>query len=312
MTSQRSSVAVTGAVGNLGWKLLTHLARQGSYTRLVGLDVQTPDAARLAELRQIAETHALASPPDIEFIACDLSDWQDQSWRSALNGAEAVVHFAAQNPYPEASWNDAVVSMDMTMNVVMASVESGRVSRFVFATSNHVMGRYNDAPLADQIGPSQLTTDLEPGVGTVWHTGSQEMDSTIYAVTKITGERICQGFGRQTAGRVTFACVRIGWCQPGENRPETLSASGSPTLQGGPQSDMDPATLARTERWFKGMWLSNRDFVQLFERAILADGSDWLAGSIVVNGMSNNTDMAWSLTDTKKWLSYEPQDNVYG
>jgi hypothetical protein len=55
------------------------------------------------------------------------------------------------------------------------------------------------------------------------------------------------------------------------------------------------------------MWLSNR----LFERAIIVDGSDWPVGSIVVNGMSNNTDMAWSLTDTKKWLGYEPQDNIY-
>ena len=59
------------------------------------------------------------------------------------------------------------------------------------------------------------------------------------------------------------------------------------------------------------MWLSNRDFVQLFERAISAPTDTWPGPSIVVNGMSNNRGMAWSLEETRRYLGYEPQDDVY-
>jgi len=42
------SVAITGALGNLGWKLLSHLAQTGRFTHLVGLDIvaASPDKAQ--------------------------------------------------------------------------------------------------------------------------------------------------------------------------------------------------------------------------------------------------------------------------
>jgi hypothetical protein len=93
------------------------------------------------------------------------------------------------------------------------------------------------------------------------------------------------------------------------HRPDTISASGSPTL-GSDSGQLDAETLARTERWFKGMWLSNRDFAHLFERAIEADAANWPEPCIIVNGMSNNSGLAWSLDETRRWLGYEPQDDM--
>ena len=58
------------------------------------------------------------------------------------------------------------------------------------------------------------------------------------------------------------------------------------------------------------MWLSNRDFVHLFERAVNADAAAWPAPAIVVNGMSDNTGMAWSLDQTRRYLGYQPRDDV--
>jgi hypothetical protein len=49
----------------------------------------------------------------------------------------------------------------------------------------------------------------------------------------------------------------------------------------------------------------------LFERALLADGSAWPNGFLIVNGMSNNTGMKWSLEEGRQWLGYAPQDDVY-
>jgi nucleoside-diphosphate-sugar epimerase len=239
-------------------------------------------------------------------VRCDVADWQDNRWRDALATCDAVVHFAARNPYPEADWNDANTSLDMTMNVALAAVDAG-VRRFVFTSSNHVMGRYKDEPLASMIGPGQLTTDLTQGVGTLWHTGEQQLDSTVYASAKSAGERLCHVLAGRSAGRTSFVCIRVGWCQPGENSPSTLSAAGTPTQK--VQSSGDPDWL-RADRWFKQMWLSNRDFAQLFEKAIFADRALWPSDSIVVNGMSANSGMKWSLREAREWLGYEPVDDV--
>jgi hypothetical protein len=112
-------------------------------------------------------------------------------------------------------------------------------------------------------------------------------------------------------GSTTFVSVRIGWCQPGANLPETLNATGEPSAQSGTaESHPDPDGYRRAERWFRLMWLSDRDFAHLFDRAINADASQWPAPAIVVNGMSDNTGMAWSLEEARSHLGYQPQDDV--
>jgi hypothetical protein len=55
------------------------------------------------------------------------------------------------------------------------------------------------------------------------------------------------------------------------------------------------------------MWLSNRDFLHLMERCLLADLPEKF---LVVNGMSANSGMRWDLTTAQKILGYEPQDDV--
>lgn len=311
-TNQRMAIAVTGALGNLGTKLLRHLAAHPAIGHLIGLDLREVTSDEIEELQAIARSNRPERDRlQVEFITCDLSDWQDMRWRHAIERSDAVVHFAAENPYPEATWNNAAVSMDMTLHVAMAVADSKRCNRMVFATSNHVMGRYKDAPLADSIGSGELTTALSPEVGTVWHTGQTAMDSTPYATAKLTGERICRAFAVRSGGSTSYACIRIGWCQPGENRPNTLSAAGTPTQSSKTASLNEDEDLARADQWFKGMWLSNRDFAQIFERAILSDGSDWPQSYILVNGMSDNTEMKWNLDSAKQFLGYQPQDDVW-
>ncbi|MBV7330046.1 NAD-dependent epimerase/dehydratase family protein [Chloroflexi bacterium TSY] len=157
------TIAVTGALGNLGTKLLHHLARCEFSQRLIALDLQTPTTDQAASLHAAAKERTL--PPAIDFVQCDLSNWHDRRWRDALEQSDAVVHFAAQNPYPEATWADAAASIDMTLHIANAAADSAQLRRMVFATSNHVMGRYKDSPLADTIGPHELHVDLPQGSG---------------------------------------------------------------------------------------------------------------------------------------------------
>ncbi|WP_262268224.1 NAD-dependent epimerase/dehydratase family protein [Microvirga yunnanensis] len=285
------SVLITGAGGNLGQKLIAHLLAQDWCGRIVALDRSAP---------------ASPAPGDrVQWVAGNLADPADASWREALGGVDAAVHFAAQNPYPDAPWSDACASFDMTLALLGAAGRTG-LRRIVFASSNHVMGQYKDAPLADTLTPGGLTTSLEPGPGTRWFNGREMLQGTAYAASKLMGERACLAEAHRSNGTLTAVCVRIGWCQPGENRPETINTSGLP----GEEPNVGPDT-ERDLRWFRNMWLSNRDFTAVMERALRADAGSWGQPGIVVNGMSANRGMPWDIETTRRMIGYEPQDDIW-
>ena len=284
-------VVITGAKGNLGRKLAPHLLERRICETITGIDRADGPTTSLAE--------------GVTLVEADLANPADERWRQALRGADAVFHFAAQNPYPDSAWDDACASFDMTLHVVEAAAANG-VSRVIFASSNHVMGQYKDAPLADRLSPGGLTPDLVPGPGTRWFNGRKVVQGTAYAVSKLMGERLCVAKANLSGGALSSVSVRIGWCQPGDNRPDTLSATGIPQDSGVEHPDTE-----RDLRWFRNMWLSNRDFCEVMERALLADASGWDAPGIVVNGMSRNSGMAWSLAEGARLLGYSPRDDAW-
>lgn len=295
------SVLVTGALGNLGWKATSQLAVDDRFDRVLACDSGTPD---------FDQSERLVSWPQVEFVPCDLSRWADLRWRSRILDVDAIIHFAAQNPFPEASWEDVAVSMDITNHIVTALLAASRPQRLVFVSSNHVMGRYKDSLFGQANSSGQLRTDLEPGVGTIWDSGLKVIDSTGYATVKLAGERMSRAISEASNGRVTAVSIRIGWCQPGENHPSTLSAAGSITIERGAEDPKDSG-LVDTDRWFQEMWLSNSDFAQLIEKSLVAEAGSWPASAVIVNGMSKNRGMVWSLREGTECLGYEPQDDVY-
>ena len=271
-------ILVMGAGGNLGRKLVAHLVAAPWCPAIVALDLEAP-----------AFDH-----PKVRGVAVDLAR-RSAALDAAVAGVDAVVHLAAQRPYPDATWIDGAVSFDMTLNAVEALARAGGPRRFVFASSNHIMGGYKDA----EVAPGTLTTDLPPLPGT--RTGETEPERA-YAAAKLMGERLLAA--RAEAGGLTAVSLRIGWCQPGDNRPGTMTASGVP----GERSPDAPET-ARTLRWFQGMWLSNRDFLAVVSAALTADAARWPAPAIVVNAMSANAGMVWDIAPTRGLLGYAPQDD---
>ena len=251
--SNPKTVLITGAAGNLGGKLRSHLE---NLYRLRLLDIQ----------------------PRSEMTQADLSIW-DNTWTDLFNGVEAVVHLAA-DPTAFQTWHKLIApNMDALVNVFAAAAKAG-VKRVVYASSNHVMGGYQNEPDA-----RELSTDLPPRPGTQYRTDGMPRDSTPYGAAKLMGERIGKCFSDIYG--LSVIAVRIGWVRPGENRLDDL-----PTGRGA---------------WFRLMWLSNRDFCQLMERCIEADPGIRFA---VINGMSNNTSMRWDIEHTRQLVGYEPQDGV--
>jgi NAD+ dependent glucose-6-phosphate dehydrogenase len=248
------SVLITGAAGNLGQKL--RRALEGRYElRLLDRDPRGDAAIQPA----------------------DLSRWEEE-WVRCFQGADAVVHLAA-DPVAYRSWAELCgPNVDALINVYEAAARSG-VRRFVFASSNHVMGGYQDRP------EERITPDLPPLPGTRYVVEGQQRESSAYGAAKLFGERLGECYAASRG--LSVIAVRIGWALRGENRPEDLPAERG--------------------EWFRLMWLSNRDFCRLMECSLRADPAIRFA---VVNGMSANTGMRWDLTATRELLGYEPLDDV--
>lgn len=202
------------------------------------------------------------SQGDKSVVAADLAEWNDD-WATVFEGVDAVVHLAG-NPSPKASWASIQrLNIDLTQNVYEAASRAG-VARFVFASSNWVLAGYRDTD-----GP--LTAELDPA------------PVNAYGASKLFGERMGRSYHERWG--MSVICLRIGFCQRGENRP-------------GPQMEMG--------LWGQAMWLSDRDFCHGVERAVLA--SD--IGFTVVNLMSDNPGMRWDISKTRRLLGYAPQDGA--
>src|SRR4051812_33865013 len=172
------AVLITGACGNIGAKL----------------------RAAWADVYDLVLLDAAASPHDPEVLKVDLGELHDD-WMTYFQGVDTVIHLAA-NPDEFATWEELErPNIDAVANVLHAAALAG-VERFVFASSNHVMGGYRE--LADM----RITPDLPP------------RPDGPYGATKLMGERLGRSISQ--AFDMTFVALRLGWVQQGENLPETL------------------------------------------------------------------------------------------
>ena len=119
---KKRRVVITGCCGNLGRKLGAYLQERG--VEVVG--IEHPDYC------------AKGSEPPCDCVV--QADAQRPLAAGVLAGADAVVHFSAVNPYPNADWLESSQSMDHAFNVALAAADAG-VPRFILASSNHVSCR---------------------------------------------------------------------------------------------------------------------------------------------------------------------------
>ena len=139
---------------------------------------------------------APAMPCGREIIAADLGVFAKR-WSALFDGADAVVHLAA-NPDPSAGWSKLLSSnVDAVLNIYLAAARYG-VKRVVLASSVWAMAdRFHDeAPI---------------------YAGEPAPGSNSNGVTKMFGERIGKAFAH-TYGNFTVA-LRLGHCRAGSNEP---------------------------------------------------------------------------------------------
>lgn len=223
-------------------------------------------------LRLTYNTHPFEAPGH-EVVQIDLTEYDDVL--RAMEGMEAVVHFGADSA-SRAPWDSILPNnIEGTYNAYEAAREAG-VMHFVFASSNHAAGFALKEQ--DMVGPD---APIRP--------------DDLYGVSKCFGEALGRFYHDRYGMRVI--CLRIGMCHGEEGYAGQRAYLEEVIERGGSYPYDTPTTLS--------MWLSPTDMSQLVHRSLETD-----CPFGIFYGISDNTPPAFDLSETKRVLDYEPQDDV--
>ncbi len=180
------------------------------------------------------------------------------------------------------SLREAMRGIDVVMHLAATSDEAPFIEELM---PNNIEGMYNLLSAAHLEGVRRVV--FTSSVQTVGHQPNKEFEpietdvhapTSLYGVTKIFGEVLGQWFHNYR--QLEFIAIRLGWFE----RTELLQANS----------------------WINNIWISPRDSVQLFQKAIETPN----IGYAVVNGTSKTPCETLSLKSARELLGYEPQDDV--
>ena len=207
---------------------------------------------------------------DFESVQVDLSN--NNEIKGKFEGLDALIHLAA-DPRPEASWESVKKNnIEATFNVYN-EVKNAGVKKIIFASTNHT-----------QHGDTLLTTPetLDLKKNKILSLENNTNPDSLYAVSKLFGEDLGKYFSEQH--KIKFIGLRIGWIVKGDD----------PTIMCGTPS----------EDYLRSMYLSHRDCIQAFERA-LESSRDFL----IAYAISNNSTKVFDLKETSRTLNFYPEDD---
>ena len=204
-------IVVTGATGQIGRKALAILARQAWCEHLVGIDLHADDTLFGPELRE-----------RLTLVAADLED-PDGAWTRHFEGVDAVLHLAARHSTPDASWEEALGSYNMTLNVLTAAA----MARAGWCSHRRTMPWAATGPAAGRAHGSRQAHRAD-------RAGARHALVRWPARCAFAGLRHLQGDGRAPVPRLfgrdrrppVDVAARIGWILPDGNDPRDITYSG--------------------------------------------------------------------------------------
>lgn len=223
----------------------------------------------------LGDAHDISSftltPQSFESIVVDISN--AEAMNGVFAGLDAVIHLAG-DPSPAGSWesmlNNNIIG---TFNVLEECRQAG-VKKVVFASTNHTQH-------GETMGASPEILDTSNPV--MLRLGDYFNPSSIYGASKATGEIYGRLFARHHG--VQFVAMRIGAIGD-EDSP--LRSKGTPA-----------------EDYVRAMFLSRRDLVDAFQKALDVDREFTLAYVI-----SNNGRRIFDMRETNEALGFYPEDDA--
>jgi hypothetical protein len=267
------NVLVTGGNGMVGTAIIDTLGDDGAY-EFRPLDVEThPDEDR--------DTF-VASVEDYDAI------------RPAFDDVDAVVHLAVYVPgLIDENWERIrSVNVNGTRNVLRAA-EDAEVEQVVFASTNHVVGMYEEEHAPDIY---ELEHDL-----LIDHTDPVRPDST-YGVSKLFGENDGRFFVENMAYPKQFYAIRI--CSLRTPEYDHPYGDAEKAVDEG-QCERGDDDYEQAVKRMKAMWFSRRDCAQMVDLILQDDDVTF----DVFSGVSGNDRRWFSIEHARDVLGYDPQDN---
>ncbi len=225
--------------------------------------------AGLADLHEISAF--TLKPQQFESTAFDISD--PDAINGAFSGLDAIIHLAG-DPSPAGSWESMLKNNIIgTFNVLEESRRAG-VKKVVFASTNHTQH-------GETMGPSPEILNIANPI--MLRLGDYFNPSSIYGASKATGEIYGRLFARHHG--VQFVAMRIG----------AIGTEDTPMRSAGKPS----------EDYVRAMYLSRRDLLDAFQKALEIDREFTLAYVI-----SNNGRRIFDMRETNEVLGFYPQDDA--
>jgi NAD+ dependent glucose-6-phosphate dehydrogenase len=268
-------VLVTGAYGRCGTAIIDHLHDSEDYNFTYLNRSDRP------------HDHPYGG---YETVVANVTDYD--TIRSAFDGQDAIIHLAAY-PYTDGSWDDTHDPNIQGMYNVLEAANDAKVETFVFGSTNHVVGMYEQEH-APEI--------YEPGYGLVLdHTDPVRPDS-YYGTTKAFGENLGRQYAETKAYPKRFYALRI--CSvrmPEYDHPYGDAEHGVNKSEFDRNSEAYEIQVAR----MKAMWQSRRDFAHQTECCLQNETVEF----DVFYGVSNNHRRWFDLEHSRTVLGYDPQDD---
>lgn len=220
-----------------------------------------------------------------DIVLADLSNPNIDAYRAHFQGVDAVVHLAYHRPVKaeKSGYYDERTNVDMAHNVYQVSFEEG-VERVVMASSIRAVHWYEGLLRKKKLDIVYPDTDPYADSHYGWAKIAYEKEGFIYA---------CGSLGR----KMGVVLIRIS--APREIRVGDLD--GSQQFRGdqeGYKRDL-------------AAYISERDLQQLFCKSIEKPNIENQYGVPfqIFFGTSNNSRKIWSITNARKVVGYEPEDD---
>lgn len=261
-------VAIVGAFGQTGPALIEHLPPEYDLTLV---DV--------------------ADHPDHETVVADAADPEELA--PALADHDAVV-LLARAPYDGADDVEGLCDNLRMIHATLAAARDHGLETVVFASTNHVVGTYEDAFAPDVYYPGHEVT--------IDHTVPVRPDS-LYAVGKACGEALGRFVVDHERYPEQFFALRIGTVRPAEQDHPYCQAEAGVDRN---DWERDSVEYRRQAARTKATWQSRWDFAHLVESCVETSG----AGFDVFYGVSDNDRRFWDVDHAREMIGYDPRDNA--
>ena len=267
-------ILITGAHGKVGTGILEYLANKDDY-HFTCFDKADPPSHLDTE--------------KVDTIYGDVTE--PEKVRSAVEEKDAVIHLAA-HPRVDTPWadvlNDNIIG---TYTALHAAAEEG-VNKFIYASSNHVVGIYEE----------ELSPDIYyPGYDFKLDHKAEVRPDSYYGAAKCFGESLGRFYSDSTG--IRFYALRI--CstrEPEYDHPYGDAERGVAEEKWNRGDDEYQKQVAR----MKCMWFSRRDLAQMVDLCLRDDLVDF----DIFYGLSDN-DRRWhDIQHARDVLGYNPEDNA--